>query len=385
MYEKKKKILIISVMNSWGGGEEFILRLVKNLQEYKFYIACPQNEVSHRFSDEGLNIFQINSLKKFYRAEFGWNLLIILKTLFSVKISSLKLTQIILQNKIDLIIANGNFAGLYALPASFLSGRKFIGIQHLIHRKNSIEEKIIRLLNKKILKFVAVSNSVKENLKELIGDYSDEKITVINNGIDSPEKVQDEKSEQINIGIVGSIVRLKGIDLIINAVKDLIKNNRDIYLKIYGNTREKDSEIYFDELKSIAEKNCLEKNILFFSFEKNKDKLYSGFEILVSFSTVPESFSYSVLEAMSYGKIVIASDVGGPKEFLSEGVNGFLVNPCDVKALSDKLKFCIDNLSSYKFSEIRNNARKTVAEKYSVKSFADGYKKFFDSIFYNLN
>ncbi len=381
MYEKKKKILIISVMNSWGGGEEFILRLVKNLPEYEFYIASTQNEVSRRFRDEGLNIFQVSSLKKFYRESAGWSLLITLKTLFNVKISSLRLTQIILKNKIDLIIANGNFAGLYALPASFLSGRKFIGIQHLIQRQNSIEEKIIRLLNKRISKFVAVSNPVKENLKELIGNYTDEKIAVINNGIDLPEKIQSEKSKQINIGIVGSIVRLKGIDLIINAAKELIKNNRDIHLKIYGNTRERDSEIYFDELKSQIRESDLDWNVHFFSFEKDKDKLYSGFDILVSFSAVPESFSYSVLEAMSYGKIVIASDVGGPKEFLSDGINGFLVKPGDVKALSDKLKYCIDNLPRDKFSKIRNNARKTVAEKYSVKSFADGYKKFFDSIF----
>ncbi len=385
MNEKKKKILIISVMDSWGGGEEFILRLTKNLSEYKFYIASPQNAVSQRFENEGLNVFHISSLKKFYRAEWGWSLSAVLKTLFYAKLSSLSLVRIILKNKIDLIIANGNFAAVYALPASFFTRRKFIGIQHLIHRKNSVEEKIIKLLNRRILKFIAVSKSVEENIKELIGKYSDEKILIINNGIElPPAKIQDKKSNQISIGVVGSIVRLKGIDMIINAAKEVIRSNEDIHLKIYGNTREKDSEKYLEELKFLISENSLEESVHFFSFEKDKDRLYNSFDILVSFSTVPESFSYSVLEAMSYGKIVIASDVGGPKEFLSNGVNGFLVNPLDVKALSDKLKFCVENLFSDKFSEIRNNARKTVAEKYSVENFTEGYKKLFDSIFCNL-
>ncbi len=56
-----------------------------------------------------------------------------------------------------------------------------------------------------------------------------------------------------------------------------------------------------------------------------------------------EGMPVCILEAMSYGKPVIATRVGGIPDIISDGVNGILVNPGDVKALTEALNYALDN------------------------------------------
>ena len=114
--------------------------------------------------------------------------------------------------------------------------------------------------------------------------------------------------------MVGSITRIKGIHLVIQALSSIIKN-RNAELLIYGEAGDDDSRKYEYELKKIITDYNLEGRIIFKGHIENKEKLYSGIDILINFSIIPESFSFSVLEAMAYRKIVIAANSGGPKEF----------------------------------------------------------------------
>ena len=49
------------------------------------------------------------------------------------------------------------------------------------------------------------------------------------------------------------------------------------------------------------------------------------------------------IEAMSYGKPVVAFDVGGIPEWLDHGVTGFLVPPWDLKEMAERISFLLDN------------------------------------------
>ena len=56
-----------------------------------------------------------------------------------------------------------------------------------------------------------------------------------------------------------------------------------------------------------------------------------------------EPFGIVFLEAMTFGKAIIATNVGGIPEFVVEGFNGLLVPSEDSDVLAEKIELCIEN------------------------------------------
>jgi glycosyltransferase involved in cell wall biosynthesis len=60
-------------------------------------------------------------------------------------------------------------------------------------------------------------------------------------------------------------------------------------------------------------------------------------DVVVHASTAPEGFGRTVVEAQMMGRLVVATDLGGPRETVAEGVTGWLVPPGDAAALAARL------------------------------------------------
>jgi glycosyltransferase involved in cell wall biosynthesis len=97
-----------------------------------------------------------------------------------------------------------------------------------------------------------------------------------------------------------------------------------------------------------------------------------------------EGVSNALLEAMSYGIPCIATDVGGNPEALGKGEsqtipkghyivgkNGVLINPDDVKGLSEAIFYLIREGGVRE--EMGRRSRKFVQENYSIDVIADRY------------
>ena len=119
----------------------------------------------------------LKKLKKYYKINNNWSLLIVLKTFINIIFSFFKLVSLIFTKKINLIIANGVFAGLYSFLPSILTGKKVIIIQHLVYEPNSFEAKLLNILSNFAINIVCVSNSVLDNYK------------IITNGRDNKHKL----------------------------------------------------------------------------------------------------------------------------------------------------------------------------------------------------
>ena len=59
--------------------------------------------------------------------------------------------------------------------------------------------------------------------------------------------------------------------------------------------------------------------------------------------SLAEGFGRAVLESMALGRAVIASRVGGLRETIRDGENGFLVDPADEGAIEDRLRRLLSN------------------------------------------
>ena len=86
--------------------------------------------------------------------------------------------------------------------------------------------------------------------------------------------------------------------------------------------------------------------------------------------TVPFVLSWSLLEALSCGCLVVASDTQPVKEVIQDGVNGILVNFFDSEKIAGKVAACLDYPSF--MENIQTNARKTITERYALDKMLQG-------------
>lgn len=371
-------------MQNWGGGEFFLANLIEHIHSYEFLIVSPGGNVLNRFKSLNINSKQKNILKKISKRSRNWSLFQKLQIAVKVLLSTPTLIKIIISNKMDAVLANGNFAGMLALPAIIITGKPLIVVQHLIYKSDSAEHKIIRLLGKKSKNIVCVSEAVKANIYNTMEEKDRSKILVIPNGIKLPGfENENEKRDyrEINLGLIGTIIKEKGIDLTIRAVAPILKDSEVIYLHIFGSALESSQkEDYLGDIKKLVNNLKLNDKIIFHGHENDHQKIYGLLDIIISYSIIPEAFPYTVLEAMAYGKIVIASCDGGIPELIKEEVDGFLVKTKDVNQLQDKIEHCINNIGSKNFDTIRANARKKISGNYSIEKFSGEYEKLFKRI-----
>jgi glycosyltransferase involved in cell wall biosynthesis len=89
-----------------------------------------------------------------------------------------------------------------------------------------------------------------------------------------------------------------------------------------------------------------------------------GTGIMASTKRFSEGISNSVLEYMASGLVVLCSDIGGSKEIIINGVNGFLFEPEGPQSLIDAFVYMLGD--KMKISDIKANAIKAVEQKFSM-------------------
>lgn len=94
--------------------------------------------------------------------------------------------------------------------------------------------------------------------------------------------------------------------------------------------------------------------------------------------TVPFVLSWSLMEAMSAGALIVGSDTEPVKEMITDGHNGLLVDFFDIDAQVDKLCHILDNKADYQ--PLRDEARRTILDAYDTKDLLPQYWKLIQSV-----
>ena len=105
-----------------------------------------------------------------------------------------------------------------------------------------------------------------------------------------------------------------------------------------------------------------------------KYKYYKQADIYV-LPSYAEGLPMSILEAASYGLPIVATRVGGIPEIIDDGVNGFLIDPGDKGALTDRLLRLIEN------PELRSQMGRAAYQKVKEKFDVDTVVKQLDSLY----
>jgi glycosyltransferase involved in cell wall biosynthesis len=167
------------------------------------------------------------------------------------------------------------------------------------------------------------------------------------NGIEQRDKTALCEELGLDLGYTNIVVPaqlnpLKGQHLVLEALSRLVKDFPKIRLYLLGDHVIEEYRPYKLELDRIIEKHRLEKHVQFTGWRRDALDIVALMDIVIhpSFS---EGFPRAVLEAMSLGKPVIATRVGGLREAIQDNKNGFLVEPGDVDAIERRWRELLAN------------------------------------------
>ena len=163
-----------------------------------------------------------------------------------------------------------------------------------------------------------------------------------------------------NLLYMGRLSKEKGIEYLLKAMIDITKKIPTVHLNITGGGPEKEN------LEELIKKYKLEKNVSFIGQIPNKEieRYYKISNILIVPSICEEVFPLVGIEAMSVGRPVIASRVGGIPEWLNDGETGFLVDPGNSAQITEKV---IKLFSNRRLMEKMGENGRKKAEQFDIK------------------
>lgn len=192
------------------------------------------------------------------------------------------------------------------------------------------------------------------------------KIHVLNNSIHIPQQTVTQEQAEVNVLFLGVLIQRKGVADLLQAVKKLVDGKKlegiSVRFHIGGTGSEEET------LKQYVRENSLENYVVFLGWldgVKKKNALETN-QVLI-LPSYNEGLPIAILEAISYGMPVIATNVGSIAEAVLEGENGFLVDPGDVDGYENALQRLI---TDYPLRQSMAKKSRDLAEKqYDEKKY----------------
>ncbi|MBX7148129.1 glycosyltransferase family 4 protein [bacterium] len=256
-------------------------------------------------------------------------------------------------------------------------GARLAGIPSLLYVKgelaNPFIDRVCFILASKILFFCAKNRD--DRYPYLVKWYK-KKIQILEIGLDPATISQVENKDNsglakeldINSGFLNTVVlaqlyRPKGQHLAILALAQLVKDFPRARLYFVGDHVIEEYRAYKNELEDLIKKHGLLEHVRFTGWRKDALNIASLADIVLH-PSLAEGFGRAVLEAMALGKPVVASAVGGLREAIKDGENGFLIAPGDVDALAARWRLL---LSDEKIrAKLGEEARRSVFADYLI-------------------
>ena len=227
---------------------------------------------------------------------------------------------------------------------------------------------------------IACSGAIRNHLKDNFGIDSG-RITVINNFVDTTIFCEGKSKQELRrelkitddtfiIGFVGRMsIAEKGIDILLNAVRELSFKNKNILLILIG-MGEDDNYV-----KTYITENKL--NVMFLGAIQDVRDYYSVFDVAVLPSNV-EPFGLIAIEAGIMGCPFIGSRVDGIAELIEDEKDGLLFEKGDTNGLVEKIKSIIND-PEYA-AKLASNLRNKVAAKYTQDTIIPEYERFYQRV-----
>ncbi len=266
-------------------------------------------------------------------------------------------------------------AGVAAYWHSFFSKIPYIVTLHgtdlMVLGKSGILRRPAKKVFGRAARITVVSNFLKNELVSLFPE-TEAKITVIPMPID-PEVLQRESKSKAEGRIIlcpARLIEQKNLSMLLEAFAKVASEIQDAKLIIVGSGPKE------RELKNRVRNLDLEKKVEFFPTMSppKLGKLYQVAEI-VTLVSKNEGFGLVLVEAFLFQKPVVAARSGGITDIVTDGENGFLVNPDSPEEMAVALKKLLLDADLRK--KMGKNGYRSYMEKFSPAKLAEKFDRLY--------
>jgi glycosyltransferase involved in cell wall biosynthesis len=323
------KILHITTNFEVGGISSYIVTLAKGLKQHGIDVSCASagGPLMHELDLQGIKHFQltINTKNELHP-----------KLIFAVY----RLIEIIKKNEITHIHAHTRVAQVVAAFAQRFVKVHYISTCHSYFRRKPLR-KLFPAWGDRI---VAISDPLREHL---VNDFKIPKqmITLVENGIDTDvasKRLNDYDKTELRkyyglhdsnfvIGSVSKLQKTKGYQDLIRAMPAIRAAYPKTKCILIGEGK------YKKTLIRLARKLKVENSVLFPGQLEDVSFVLQMIDLFVLPAIWGEGFGLSILEAMAYGRPIVATNTGSVYTLVKEGENGLLVPICNAQALADAI------------------------------------------------
>lgn len=278
------------------------------------------------------------------------------KSMFSLKnfIIAFKISNLIKDENYDIVSIHTSLAAFFTRLGIILCSKKPSLVINTVHGylfddKSSFLKKAIMLLAEKFTKCVTniiiVMNSIDYNIATKHKLYKDNIYLVNGMGINLslfPSVSHENRTLLRNkynfsesdflLVYVAEFSKRKNQKFLLDSINKLIKEGfKDIKLLLLGDGK------LLDELKIYSKNLGISNNVVFVGYSKDTCTYYQMSDVCVS-SSRSEGLPFNIMEAMSVGLPIIASDVKGHSDLVIQNENGFLFEYGNIDEFNNYVK-----------------------------------------------
>ncbi|WP_289134885.1 glycosyltransferase [uncultured Brevibacillus sp.] len=322
----KLRVLHVIGGGEFGGAEQHILNLVSTfpVDEVEVAVVCFYDSLfASKLREAGITVITLNQFGR-----FDVRLLRALRSTFFSFQPAIIHTHGIKANFFSRLATRGMNVPLVTTVHSALRYDYASALAYVIV---SIMERGTRLWNRH---YIAVSRALAENLRGQGVSASD--VSVIYNGMDiAPYRQEQNRASdrsrlraEWNIpddvfvfGTVARFVPVKGLPILLDAFAQVVREEEKApFLVMIGDGAERGL------LETKVRELNLESHVRFTGFRQDIPTCLHTLDGFVH-SSLYEGLGYTIIEAMASEVPVVASNVGGVKEFVFQGETGLVVEP----------------------------------------------------------
>jgi glycosyltransferase involved in cell wall biosynthesis len=336
MPSQLKILYLIDFWKATGGTERHLSYLITHLDKTRFqpYVVVfdyEPNTLVDQVRALGVEVLHIPVARYYTPNAF---------------VRALELRRFIRERGIDIVQTFHYKADTYGALVARLAG-----VRHVVSSKrdaadykNAFHLKLHNLAGALTDRYIAVSGVIADVIGRKEGVPAD-KFTVIHNGVDLGRYGQASEAEQaaakIAIGfapddfVIGMSANFrpeKDHPLLIDAFREFRREDPNARLLFVGGGPQ------YEHYKSWVEANGLADCVKLTGSVDDVRPFLRAMDVACLVPKINEGFSNSILEKKATGLPVIATDVGGNKEAIVEGVTGYIIAPRDGAALLDRLR-----------------------------------------------
>lgn len=365
----KIAFVIDTIESPTAGTEKQLLLLIKHLDRSRFepYLCVLRTSDWLRQNFKDCELIDIG-VPSFGRPSSYLNVLTFIRFLKKQNIDIVQ-THFVEGNKVGVIA--GKLAGVKAI----VSTRRNQGYWH-----NRFEVLILNTLNNWVTRFLANSENTRQWAAKAEGIDS-RRIDVIHNALEIERYCkgsEDQKaafrknlgfpSDAVIIGIVANLRPVKAIDMFIRAAKIVSEHCPNARFVVVGEGPER------ERLEQLAAENGIASLVCFLGKRLDIAEILGCMDIGI-LSSSSESFSNSIVEYMAAGMPVVCTDVGGAKEAVEDGINGYVVPSGDYELMADKI---VTILESEDLVLLGQNCREKAEVQFSLSAIMGQYGQFYE-------